>query len=74
MGRLETREHPVGTCVDGTIASPAGCRRVIYELARLARDGTLQSDPKWESTMIAIRGGGLYDAIYAPFPIRRPPR
>jgi hypothetical protein len=73
VDRVEPREHPIGTCVDRTIASPAGCRRVVYELARLAREGTLQSDPKWESTMTAIHGG-LYDAIYAPFPIRRAPR
>jgi hypothetical protein len=71
--RVESLEHPIGTCVDRTIASPAGCRRVVYELARLAREGTLQSDPKWESTMTAIRGG-LYHAIYTPFPIGRLPQ
>src|SRR5687767_13856895 len=48
--RVETREHPLSTCVDHTIESPVGCRRVIHELARLAREGRLQSDPKWDST------------------------
>ena len=68
--RIETLEHPIGTCVDRTMASPAGCRRVIYELARLARGGTLQSDPRWESTYNAIRNG-LMDALYIPFDRRR---
>lgn len=65
VDRVETRDHPIGACVDRTLASPTGCRRVVYELARLAREGKLQSDPKWESTMTAIRGG-LMDAIYLP--------
>ncbi len=43
---------------------------MIYELARLARDGALQSDPKWDSTYNAIRNG-LMDALYLPM-IRRP--
>ncbi len=63
--RIETHEHPLSTCVDRTIESPVGCRRVIHELARLAREGTLATDPKWESTYIAIRAG-LIDAIYLP--------
>lgn len=65
VDRLKTHEHPIGTCVDRTLASPTGCRRVIYELARLAREGTLQSDPKWDSTYNAVRGG-LLDALYVP--------
>lgn len=63
--RIETLEHPIGTCVDRTLASPAGCRRVVYELARLAHEGTLQSDPKWESAYNAI-SNGLMDALYMP--------
>ena len=63
---VETNQHPLSECVDCTIASPVGCRRVIHELARLARDGTLQADPKWESTYLAIRGG-LIDALYRQF-------
>ena len=70
VDRVETHEHPIGTCVDRTLASPAGCRRVVYELARLARERVLQSDPKWESTYNAIRNG-LMDAIHLPM-IRRP--
>ena len=70
VDRLEAHEHPIGTCVDRTLASPAGCRRVIYELARLARDGTLQSDPKWESTYNAI-SNGLMDVLYLPISRRR---
>ena len=66
IDRVQTLEHPIGTCVDRTITSPAGCRRVIYELARLARDGALQSDPKWDSTFNAIRNG-LMDSLYRPF-------
>ena len=65
VDRIQTLEHPIGTCVDRTLASPTGCRRVIYELARLAREGTLQSDPKWDSTYNAIRNG-LMDALYLP--------
>lgn len=61
---VEIHEHPIGTCVDRTMASPAGCRRVIHELARLAREGTLSSAPQWESTYLAVHGG-LLDAIYA---------
>jgi endogenous inhibitor of DNA gyrase (YacG/DUF329 family) len=70
VDRVETHEHPIGTCVDRTLASPAGCRRVVYELARLGRERTLQSDPRWESTYNAIRNG-LMDAIYTPFDRRR---
>ena len=69
VDRVETHEHPIGTCVDRTLASPAGCRRVVYELARLARERTLQSDPKWDSTYNAIRNG-LMDALYLPTILR----
>ena len=68
--RVETHEHPIGTCVDRTLASPAGCRRVVYELARLGRERTLQADPKWESTYNAIRNG-LMDALFTPFDRRQ---
>ena len=60
-----TTEHPLSECVDRTIASPVGCRRVIHELARLARDGILQTDPKWETTYSSIQSG-LVIAIYRP--------
>ncbi len=43
---------------------------MVYELARLSREGILQSDPKWESTYNAIRNG-LMDALYTPFDRRR---
>lgn len=69
VDRVETREHPLNTCVDRTLESPAGCRRVIYESARLGREGILQSDPRWESTYNAVRNG-LMDALYVP-PSRR---
>ena len=65
VDHIQILEHPIGTCVDRTMTSPAGCRRVIYELARLAREGALQSDPRWESTYNAIRNG-LMDALYMP--------
>ena len=70
VDRVETLEHPIGTCVDRTLASPAGCRRVVYELARLGREQTLQSDPRWESTYNAIRNG-LMDALFTPFDRRQ---
>jgi endogenous inhibitor of DNA gyrase (YacG/DUF329 family) len=70
VDRVDTHEHPIGTCVDRTLASPAGCRRVVYELARLGRERTLQSDPKWESTYNAIRNG-LMDALFTPFDRRQ---
>ena len=70
VDHVETLEHPIGTCVDRTLASPAGCRRVVYELARLGRDRILQSDPRWESTYNAIRNG-LMDALYTPFDRRQ---
>lgn len=62
--RVVVTEHDLTSCVDHTISSPAGCRRVIHALAQLGRDGVLTSDPKWESTQLAI--GGLLDALYAP--------
>ena len=60
VDRVETREHSIGTRVDRTLASPAGCRRLVYELARLGRERVLQSDPRWESTIAAqVRGEDL---------------
>lgn len=58
----------IKVCVNRTIESPVGCRRVISELAQLAREGTLQSDPKWATTNTA-----LIELIYAiqPRPSRR---
>jgi hypothetical protein len=64
VDRVETREHPIGTCVDRTIDTPTGCRRVVYELARLARDGTLARDPKWATTYTAVHA--LIDAVLIP--------
>lgn len=52
--RVETVEHPLRTCVDRAIESPTGCRRVLDQLARLARDGELQNDPKWQQTYTAV--------------------
>ncbi|MEO6471094.1 MAG: hypothetical protein ABIR57_04525 [Aeromicrobium sp.] len=35
VDRVETREHAISVCVDRTIESPVGCRRVIYELTQI---------------------------------------
>lgn len=51
--RIEIRELTLAACVDRTIESPTGCRRVVEALARRARDGEL-SDAQWESTRRAI--------------------
>lgn len=61
---VEVHEHPLGTCVDRAIASPAGCRRVLHELARLAHAGELQSDPKWRATYTTTFT--LVDALRSP--------
>lgn len=54
--RTTVREHPLSACVDRTIASPVGCRRVLQELTRLALDGTLDADQRWESARSALNG------------------
>jgi hypothetical protein len=54
VDRVELVEHPLGTCVDRAIASPAGCRRVVQQLTRLAREGALQADPRWLPTAAAL--------------------
>lgn len=68
VDRIHTLEHPIKVCVNRTIGSPVGCRRVISELAQLAWEGSLQSDPKWATTSTA-----LIELIYAiqPRPSRR---
>lgn len=64
VDRVETTEHPLSTCVMRTLLSPVGCRRVVHELASLARQGTLSSAPRWKSTYLAVRDG-LLDAVHA---------
>lgn len=54
--RTIVEEHPLSVCVDRTIASPVGCRRVLAELAQLLFAGTLGSDPKWSSVHGALTG------------------
>jgi hypothetical protein len=49
-------------------ASPAACRRVLHALACPAAEGTLTSDPKWNSTRTAANG--LMDAIHVPGRVR----
>jgi hypothetical protein len=68
VNRVELVEHPLGTCVDRAIASPAGCRRVVQELTRLAREGGLQTDPRWLPTADALTELILH---LAPRPRRR---
>jgi hypothetical protein len=57
-------EHPLGVCVDRTIASPAGCRRVVLELTRLTLAGAVRTDPRWSSTYSALEG--LVTALRPP--------
>ena len=64
VDRVEAQEHSLGTCVDRTLATPAGCRRVLHELARLARAGELQTDPKWSAAYTATFT--LVDALRTP--------
>lgn len=47
-------EHPLSICVDRTIASPVGCRRVLAELTKLMFAGGLRSDPKWSVANSAV--------------------
>ncbi len=64
VDRVNTVEHDLTECMRRVAASPAACRRVLRALTQLARDGALASDPKWDSTVTALRG--LNDAMYAP--------
>lgn len=54
-------EHDLGECVSRVAASPAACRRVLREMAELARRGDLGADPKWAPVLDA--GGKLADAL-----------
>lgn len=56
-----TIEHDLPECVTRVTNSPAACRRVLYALVQLAADGTLTSDPKWDSTLTAAHR--LIDSI-----------
>lgn len=47
-------EHALSTCVDRTIASPVGCRRVLGALTELMIKGGLRSDPKWSGANSAL--------------------
>jgi hypothetical protein len=55
------REHDVGECVTRVAASPTACRRVLHEMTRLARDGDLVGDPKWDPVVDAV--GRFADAL-----------
>lgn len=68
IDREVTVEHDLTECVNRVIASPAACRRVLHELARLAAEGTLASNPRWDSTLTAAHG--LMDAIHVPHRVR----
>ncbi len=59
-----TSERDLSECVTRVTDSPNECRRVLYALAQLAADGTLTSDPKWDSTLTAAHR--LIDDITAP--------
>lgn len=49
-----TLEHDQGECVARVVASPTACRRILQEMARLARTGDLIGDPKWEPGLDAF--------------------
>jgi len=66
--RTIVEEHDLTECVARVTSSPAACRRVLHELARLAAEGTLKTDPKWDSTLTAANG--LMDAIHVPHRVR----
>lgn len=68
IDREVTVEHDLTECVNRVLASPAACRRVLQHLARLAADGTLTHESKWDSTLTAAHG--LVDAIHVPHRVR----
>jgi predicted nucleic acid-binding Zn ribbon protein len=56
VDRVHVREHPLTACVDHTMPSPVGCRRVVHALAQLARNRQLRTDPKWAAARTAVEG------------------
>lgn len=63
-----TIEHDLTECVDRVVGSPAACRKVLYELARMAENHQLR-DPKWDSTLTAAHR--LMDSIYVPHRVQQ---
>lgn len=55
-------------CRSWGLVVPAACRRVLYELARMAEDHQLR-DPKWDSTLTAAHR--LMDSIYVPHRVQQ---
>lgn len=55
--------HDLTECVNRVSGSPAACRRVLLELARMVREDQMR-DPKWDSTRAAANT--LIDAIHVP--------
>lgn len=55
-----TIEHDLTECVTRVTASPAACRRVLNELARMVREQKMD-DPRWDTTRAAF--ATLSDAI-----------
>lgn len=50
---IEQDPHDVSDCAERVMASPVACRRVLDQLAELARTDQL-SDPKWDSTVRSL--------------------
>ncbi len=55
MDRVETVGHDINACVEAVTASPAACRRVLQTLTQLVRDGTIGTEPRWDSTLTAAQ-------------------
>lgn len=66
--RIVVTEHDLTECVERVTSSPAACRRVLYELARMAENHQL-GDPKWDSTLTAAHR--LMDSIYVPHRVQQ---
>lgn len=66
--RIVVTEHDLTECVNRVVGSPAACRKVLYELARMAENHQLR-DPKWDSTLTAAHR--LMDSIYVPHRVQQ---
>lgn len=51
---VEQDVHAVNECANRVMGSPVACRRVLENLALLAREGQL-TDPKWDATVRSLR-------------------
>lgn len=69
LDRVDTVEHDLTECMHRVAASPSACRRVLQALTKHARDGVLTKDPKWDSTVTALRT--LNEVLYAPTHVQR---